>query len=151
MADSYYDNQTHSPSPNGEQYSNGETHPSERIASPNGGGVSPNGYPADGGVESAPAAVAPARKKLSSWVGFSNLPNQVHRRSVRWVRCDKLGGRYACFATSGWISHCNIIIDYKLMLSLGEVSSSWPWLSVSCAQTCIRRYGWPHYRWIRSW
>ncbi|KIR35322.1 septin ring protein [Cryptococcus deuterogattii MMRL2647] len=83
MADSYYDNQTHSPSPNGEQYSNGETHPSERIASPNGGGVSPNGYPADGGVESAPATVAPARKKLSSWVGFSNLPNQVHRRSVR--------------------------------------------------------------------
>lgn len=23
------------------------------------------------------------RKTLSSWVGFSNLPNQVHRRSVR--------------------------------------------------------------------
>jgi len=23
------------------------------------------------------------RKKLASWVGFSNLPNQVHRRSVR--------------------------------------------------------------------
>lgn len=25
------------------------------------------------------------RKTLSSWVGFSNLPNQVHRRSVRYV------------------------------------------------------------------
>lgn len=24
-----------------------------------------------------------ARKKLASWVGFSNLPNQVHRKSVR--------------------------------------------------------------------
>jgi septin 7 len=23
------------------------------------------------------------RKKLASWVGFSNLPNQVHRRSLR--------------------------------------------------------------------
>lgn len=83
MADSYYENQTHSPSPNGEQHSNGETYPSARIASPDGGGVSPNGYPADGGVGSTPAAAAPARKKLSSWVGFSNLPNQVHRRSVR--------------------------------------------------------------------
>lgn len=28
------------------------------------------------------------------------------------------------FATSGWISHCNITIDYKLMRSLDEVSNS---------------------------
>lgn len=32
---------------------------------------------------SASNAVNVIRKTLSSWVGFSNLPNQVHRRSVR--------------------------------------------------------------------
>lgn len=80
MADSYYENQTHSPSPQGEQYSNDN---SERIASPSGGVVSSEGYLANRDAQPTPAAVAPARKKLSSWVGFSNLPNQVHRRSVR--------------------------------------------------------------------
>lgn len=83
MADSYYENQSHSPSPQGEQYSNDKIHHSERIASPNGGGVSTEGYLANKNTEPTPMAAAPARKKLSSWVGFSNLPNQVHRRSVR--------------------------------------------------------------------
>lgn len=46
-----------------------------------GGSVTSNGASAGNG---AGAAVAQqARKKLASWVGFSNLPNQVHRKSVR--------------------------------------------------------------------
>lgn len=36
-----------------------------------------------GGIAS--AAAPRERKKLSSWVGFSNLPNQVHRRSNKSV------------------------------------------------------------------
>lgn len=34
----------------------------------------------NGGASPQPAVI---RKTLASWVGFSNLPNQVHRRSVR--------------------------------------------------------------------
>ena len=49
-------------------------------------GVSPQQGYANGtgnsgqGVNGQPPVI---RKKLASWVGFSNLPNQVHRRSVR--------------------------------------------------------------------
>lgn len=35
---------------------------------------------ANGNGAASPAVI---RKTLASWVGFSNLPNQVHRRSVR--------------------------------------------------------------------
>jgi septin 7 len=43
-----------------------------------------NGSTAGGGQGmSGGAAGQQARKKLASWVGFSNLPNQVHRKSVR--------------------------------------------------------------------
>lgn len=48
------------------------------------GAVSPP--PAHGnGLNGLNGSAVPAvvRKTLASWVGFSNLPNQVHRRSVR--------------------------------------------------------------------
>lgn len=32
-----------------------------------------------------PTPMQAARKQLASWVGFSNLPNQVHRRANKWV------------------------------------------------------------------
>ncbi|PWY99695.1 putative cell division control protein CDC3 [Testicularia cyperi] len=39
--------------------------------------------PATAQADSVSAAVGAARKKLSGYVGFANLPNQVHRKSVR--------------------------------------------------------------------
>jgi CubicO group peptidase (beta-lactamase class C family) len=39
-----------------------------------------NEYGAGGGSSAVKQSV---KKALTSWVGFSNLPNQVHRRSVR--------------------------------------------------------------------
>jgi septin 7 len=48
-------------------------------------GASPvpaNGNPIGNGLNGS-AVPTLVRKTLASWVGFSNLPNQVHRRSVR--------------------------------------------------------------------
>jgi len=104
MADSYYEGQTHSatsggsvsPSPYSNEYQpNGGAGAAERAISPNtsygnGVDVKPNidayGHgdarsAAGNGASGAAAAVV--KKRLASWVGFSNLPNQVHRRSVR--------------------------------------------------------------------
>jgi septin 7 len=47
-----------------------------------GGSVGSNGAVSSGNGAVAAASLL-ARKKLASWVGFSNLPNQVHRKSVR--------------------------------------------------------------------
>jgi len=44
---------------------------------------SPNGYGNGTATPPAPALSGAIRKKLMGYVGFSNLPNQVHRRSVR--------------------------------------------------------------------
>ncbi|WVQ63764.1 uncharacterized protein L199_001918 [Kwoniella botswanensis] len=101
MSEGYYDNAPHSPSANGNGNGslscNGDGR-SSAVTSPNGGNdtlissraISPSAYPvksepgvAINGSATAPAQQQPARKKLASWVGFSNLPNQVHRRSVR--------------------------------------------------------------------
>lgn len=49
-------------------------HVSPAPASTNGDAIPANG---------AAAGLNVIRKTLASWVGFSNLPNQVHRRSVR--------------------------------------------------------------------
>ncbi|WWD21388.1 hypothetical protein CI109_105873 [Kwoniella shandongensis] len=105
MADGYYEHPPHPPTSNGGSISpNGTGFPDttarSTMTSPNGhsvdGGraITPNsaaysngtGYANGGqnGLTSSQAASAPpARKKLASWVGFSNLPNQVHRKSVR--------------------------------------------------------------------
>lgn len=48
--------------------------------SPNLNGDAASNHSAAGALANAPTVL---RKTLSSWVGFSNLPNQVHRRSVR--------------------------------------------------------------------
>lgn len=34
-------------------------------------------------IDNAASALAAGRKKLTGYVGFANLPNQVHRKSVR--------------------------------------------------------------------
>ncbi len=47
----------------------------------NGSGSFPNGNGSSNGASA--AAAAAARKKLTGYVGFANLPNQVHRKSVR--------------------------------------------------------------------
>jgi septin 7 len=44
---------------------------------------SQNGYGNGTASPPAPALSGAIRKKLMGYVGFSNLPNQVHRRSVR--------------------------------------------------------------------
>jgi septin 7 len=95
MADSYYE-------PNGQEPTGAADieHDAYEHAPTNGGvspvPVSPNGHslnaspspngsalPATNGNGSVVGTPAVVRKTLSSWVGFSNLPNQVHRRSVR--------------------------------------------------------------------
>ena len=48
----------------------------------------PNGLSLNGSNGSLPAQTSPGvtpiiRKKLMGYVGFANLPNQVHRKSVR--------------------------------------------------------------------
>ncbi len=50
--------------------------------SPNGRDLSPNSQMANGG-RTGGSQTPVVRRKLKSWVGFSNLPNQVHRRSMR--------------------------------------------------------------------
>lgn len=50
----------------------------------NGNGNGNGGVKVEEGLMNGQAKAA-IRKKLASWVGFSNLPNQVHRRSVRSV------------------------------------------------------------------
>lgn len=56
-------------------------------SSRNGDALSQNGYANTSSpslIPSQNAAVSPViRKKLMGFVGFSNLPNQVHRKSVR--------------------------------------------------------------------
>ncbi|WVO15535.1 hypothetical protein L204_103194 [Cryptococcus depauperatus] len=80
--DSYYE-QDHHEQADQVQYSHDDYREQDRLNSPN-GAIPPNGYINGNATPvSESAAQAPARKKLSSWVGFSNLPNQVHRRSVK--------------------------------------------------------------------
>jgi septin 7 len=106
MAEGHYDqsvsNGSIPPSPG--PYPNGST-ASDRIASPDAHAA--NGYSngatsptaSHGGMQpiqsqSQSQAQAPViRKKLASWVGFSNLPNQVHRRAMRWVERDGMARR----------------------------------------------------------
>jgi septin 7 len=52
------------------------------------GDLSPNGFPNGSSPSLAPTAHTSGvssviRKKLMGYVGFANLPNQVHRKSVR--------------------------------------------------------------------
>jgi hypothetical protein len=42
------------------------------------------------------AAAGAARKKLNGYVGFANLPNQVHRKSVR------KGFTFTCMVVGEW-------------------------------------------------
>jgi hypothetical protein len=106
MSDQYYDQQ-HDQSYDGAEHDqqqqqhghSGYTNdtPAPVSSNPNGNGT---GYPSNGAPTSAgaPAQYAPqvkqeyeppakptvmqsAKKQLASWVGFSNLPNQVHRRA----------------------------------------------------------------------
>lgn len=62
--------------PNQNGYANGSSDPAPLANGNgrplNGGGL--NGQPPNGGA---------VRKKLMGYVGFANLPNQVHRKSVR--------------------------------------------------------------------
>ena len=57
------------------------------FSSRNGDVLSQNGYANTPSPSLSPAQIATAspviRKKLMGFVGFSNLPNQVHRKSVR--------------------------------------------------------------------
>lgn len=41
--------------------------------------------PGNGAGAGSSAVKQSVKKALTSWVGFSNLPNQVHRKSVRYV------------------------------------------------------------------
>ena len=55
-------------------------------SSRNGDALSQNGYasPSNPSLVPSPNTASPViRKKLMGFVGFSNLPNQVHRKSVR--------------------------------------------------------------------
>lgn len=111
MADSYYENVQHdsdsvSTGINGaqqeydhqqqQQYApvssqgQGHGHHESEDLNGNNGGQYTNGLPTPakdghaGGAGVGSSGVAKSVKKaLTSWVGFSNLPNQVHRRSVR--------------------------------------------------------------------
>jgi hypothetical protein len=113
MADSYYENASHpreshdsirnSVNSNGDQsYSQQQQQYDQsahgRQSSDNGQGQYGNGYGGtpvkmepgvtpvkqEYGAGAGSSAVKQSVKKaLTSWVGFSNLPNQVHRRSVR--------------------------------------------------------------------
>ncbi|WWC72963.1 uncharacterized protein I206_106927 [Kwoniella pini CBS 10737] len=91
MSEGYYEHSNGNGTTNG-TYGEGRSN----AASPNGDSlhnsraISPSGYPVktepglNGNANAGSVqAQQPARKKLASWVGFSNLPNQVHRRSVR--------------------------------------------------------------------
>lgn len=98
MADSYYENAHHDDdsvdtNPNGYQSQHQDYHPQDGGHGPQGDlsvadGQYANGAPtpakSDGaGGMGASGAAQTVKKALSSWVGFSNLPNQVHRKSVR--------------------------------------------------------------------
>ncbi|WVQ93100.1 hypothetical protein IAU59_000164 [Kwoniella sp. CBS 9459] len=97
MADGYYDvKPPTSPSATSNGFSFVGNDARSTVTSPNGfsngngdaRALSPSNYPVkselNGSLGGGAAVDAvPARKKLASWVGFSNLPNQVHRRSVR--------------------------------------------------------------------
>ena len=150
MAEGHYDqsvsNGSIPPSPG--PYTNGST-VSDRIASPD--AHTANGYTngatsptvSHGGMQpiqsqSQTQAQAPViRKKLASWVGFSNLPNQVHRRAMRCVERDGMARR-----TSGASDAyrrpkvCSLTI-------IGAVSTLSPWLSVrrlSLARTSFAHF-----------
>ncbi len=85
MIDSYYESQPNSGtnggsiSPNGGYGADGRS----SIATPNGRAITPNSGFQNGGGGNEGDQPSVNRKKLASWVGFSNLPNQVHRRSMR--------------------------------------------------------------------
>ena len=75
------------PSPSSSASSNSVSQMASSYTSSPNGEYSPtaNGY-ANGngnGLPSSPPAPTVARKKLMGYVGFANLPNQVHRKSVR--------------------------------------------------------------------
>jgi septin 7 len=102
MADSYYETaQPHPAASDGSYKDEPRTiSPHNHIslgayAHPNGGGNTSNGYDRDVkpnvtgdvkpvvGNSGAGGTGGMIKKSLGSWVGFSNLPNQVHRRSVK--------------------------------------------------------------------
>ena len=76
----------------------------------NGDAASHNGSALNGNGNGAAAAAPPAalnssviRKKLMGYVGFANLPNQVHRKSVRkgfQFTAMVVGTSCACWLTS---------------------------------------------------
>jgi septin 7 len=57
-----------------------------------------NGY-GNGSASPTPVPSGAIRKKLMGYVGFSNLPNQVHRRSVR------KGFNFTAMVVGAFISH----------------------------------------------
>lgn len=65
--------------PNQNGYANGSSDPAPLGALANGNGRPANG----GGLNGQPPNGGAVRKKLMGYVGFANLPNQVHRKSVR--------------------------------------------------------------------
>lgn len=92
MADSYYENAHHdADSDSTPSYANGngaaptllpsalEQSPQQHTDGVN--GQYANGAPTPSKNEG--GAAKSVKRALNSWVGFSNLPNQVHRRSVR--------------------------------------------------------------------
>ncbi|WRT69211.1 uncharacterized protein IL334_006195 [Kwoniella shivajii] len=98
MSEGYYENGSHSPNGNGNSNGNGNGSLSyngdgrSSAATQNGDisarATSPSSYPVkqEHGLNGSANPIQQqqlARKKLASWVGFSNLPNQVHRKSVR--------------------------------------------------------------------
>ncbi|KAK1922612.1 putative Septin ring protein [Papiliotrema laurentii] len=90
MADSYYEDQPQSAitqdSADSEPYYPGQPDSTVNGTVNGEGAISPEDSYTNGGevkqeVKQEPPT--PARKTLASWVGFSNYPNQVHRRSQR--------------------------------------------------------------------
>ena len=82
MADNYYEPSNGVAEPISQHEDAAPVDNGYPVDAANGAPVPTNGHGANGGLNGA-AAPALVRKTLASWVGFSNLPNQVHRRSVR--------------------------------------------------------------------
>lgn len=55
-----------------------------------------NGIYANGNGSASGGALNVVRKKLGGYVGFANLPDQVHQKSVRWGCSDAL---QSCWVT----------------------------------------------------
>jgi septin 7 len=117
MADSYYEDQPQSAitqdSANSEPYYPGQPDSTVNGTVNGEGAISPEDSYTNGGevkqeVKQEPPT--PARKTLASWVGFSNYPNQVHRRSQRYVAFHLTSDALVAFCTT---SQC-ILDTYPL-------------------------------------